>query len=202
MTVTPGEVLGGIDPVVDAVASRLEQRVPDELDRLETAYGRPVPRPTGGESDMWRPPGVYGRSDRSILEPDDYPAVLVVPQGSGEAVVIDIVDGAPVWRIPYVVRCWGFCRYYGAEEVAACRNRLALGVLQAVIRAPKLTETLAVDLSGWRQSFSDVGVDDVDSSTVAGWWLEVTVNAVETVTLDSVAVAATVGLAVHPEADD
>lgn len=202
MTTAPGTVFDGVEPVVEAVAARLEVAVPDELARLEQVHGRPVPKPHRGEADQWRPPGLYARSDRAVLQPDDYPAVLVVPQNTEIALVVDIVDGAPVWRVPYRLRIWAFYRYQGAGEVAACRNRLAVAILQALFRSPRLSDRLAVDLSGWRQSFSDVGVDERDESTHAGWWLEVLVNATETVTLDSVAVGETLSVAVHPEADD
>lgn len=203
MTVTAGEVFGGFDPVIEAVAARLEARVPDELVRLEAVYGRPVPPPGPGEPDLWRPPGLYARADRAILEPDDYPAVLVVPQHTDPAEVIDIADGAVVWSIPYVLRVWLMCRHYGGQgtEVAACRTRLAVGCLSALFRAPRLSGTMAVSLAGWRQSWSDVGVDDDDQSTLAAWWLELTVDSVESVSLDSIANADTLTLSVHPEAD-
>lgn len=203
VTVEAGAVLGGFDPVIAAVAGRLETSVPAELDRLEVAYGRPVRLPGHGEEDLWRPPGLYARADRAVLEPDDYPAVLVVAQHTDPAEVVDLVDGAVVWRIPYVLRVWVMCRHYGGqgEEVAACRNRLALAVLQALFRAPRLSATMAVSLAGWRQSWSDVGVDDLDQSTVAGYWVELTVDATESVTGDTVARADTVTVVVHPEAD-
>lgn len=201
MTVEPGKVFDGVERALAAVADRLEASVPDELARLEDAHGSPVPPAVAGEPDLWRPPGLYARSDRAIIGPDDYPAVLIVPQGSGVAEVVDVADGAVVWEIPYRIRIFGFCRYFGAAEVAACRNRLALGVLQALFRSPRLADGISVDLNGWSQSFSEAGVDDADQSSVAGWWLEVTVKSVETVTLDSLAAANVITVRVHPEAD-
>lgn len=202
MTVEPGKVFDGVERTLAAVADRLEAEVPAELERLEAAHGSPVPATSiAGEPDLWRPPGLYARSDRSIIGPDDYPAILVVPQGTGVAEVIDVADGAVVWEIPYRIRIFGFCRYFGATEVAACRNRLALGVLQALFRSPRLADGIAVDPNGWNQSFSEAGVDDADQSSVAGWWLEVTVKSVETVTLDSLAAANVITVRVHPEAD-
>lgn len=203
-TIVRGASLEGVEAVVAALADRLEARVPAELAKLEDAYGRPVPvlvAPDDPEFDLWRVPQLYGRTDRVILEPDDYPAVLVTPQATDEAMIIDVDGGAAVYRIPYRVRVWGFCRYYGAEEVAACRNRLGLAILQALLTSPRLAEGLSVQLSGWRQSWSDVGVDDRDESTVAGYWLEFIVLADETVTLDTVALAGDVSVVVHPEAD-
>lgn len=205
-TVTPGLVFDGVDPVIEAVASRLEATVPAELDRLELVHGRPVPvlvPPEDPADDLWRLPQLYARSDRAVIEPDDYPAILVVPQATGQAEIVDWRLGAPVWRIPYQLRVWAFCRYFdnSGAGVAACRNRLALAARQSLLRAPRLTETMAVEQGGWRESFSDVGVDDRDQSTVAGWWLEVIVVAEECVTLDSIAQADTITVLAHPEAD-
>lgn len=202
MTLPPGRVFDGIEAVLAVVKARLAATVPDELARLEVAHGRPVPPPDDpAEPDLWRPPQLYATAPRAILEPDDYPAVYLDPLDTGLARITDVVDGAVEWSIPYSLRVWLMCRHYGTDEVTACRNRLGLAVLSALFRAPRLDPLRAVALDGWRQSWSDVGIRDEDTSTVAGWWVQVTVNAVEAVTLDPVAVAETLTLTVHPEAD-
>lgn len=199
MTSAPGGVLAGVERAVEAVAGRLEVAVPAELALLETVYGRPVQLDDGGP-DLWRPPGLYARGNRARIEPDDYPAVLVVPQADS-AQILEPVDGGPTYRIRYVLRVWAFCRFYGYEDVAACRNRLALAIVQGVLRRPRLADGLAFDPTAWRSSYSDIEAAE-DESSHAGWWGEFIVVSDEALPGAQVARADTIGLAVHhPEAD-
>lgn len=198
----PVELLLGVTPVVEAIASRLEAEVPVELELLEERYGHPAPPPEEDDDpDLWRAPRLVARSDRQILEPDDYPALLVVPQATGRPVVQDLEGGSPVLVIPYSVRVWGFVRHWSPETVAACRNRLALGVEQAVFRNVRLDELRTVDLFTWSTSYSDVGVDDVDQSTFAGWWIDLLVHQREQIGLPALAPAGPqlgIEVTVHP----
>lgn len=199
------EVLPGAEVLIRELMSRLEQQVPLELGLIETARGRPAPAPTDpGETDLWRPPGLYATSDRAILEPDDYPAVLGIVQHTLPARVVDIVDGRDVYVVPYVVRVWAFVRHWGYPEVEACRSRLGAGVLQALLRRRQITPAIELLPGGWRTSYSEVGVSADDERSYGGWWVEFTAEQVEI--LGDVMRAPSgpvldIDLRVHPEAD-
>lgn len=204
MPVIPGQVMPGVAPLVGAIVDRLTATIEDELDRLEAAFGRPVPvlvPPDDPASDLWRLPGLISGNPQARVEPDDYPAVLVVPQATESVDVADVVDGAAVFDVPYRIRVWAFCRYFTGPGVVACRDRLGLAIRQSLFRRPRLDDTRHLDLGSWRESFSDVDVDERDQNTVAGYWLDLLAHQIETVTLDTLANANTITVAVHPEAD-
>lgn len=202
----PDEVLDGADTVAEALRARLEAQVPAELALLEAAKGRPTPVPEDlSDPDLWRPPGLYAGEDRPNLQADDYPALLVVVQHTNPSRVIDMVEGRATRVVPYVVRTWALCRHWGWAEVAAARNRLALGVESAYLRGLRLDAKRSIVADGWRTSYSDVGVGLEDERSYAGWWVEMVVE--QTEHLGDPALAPLPGndlaidLRVHPAAD-
>lgn len=173
------DVLLGPDAALEVVLERLRTQLPVELALLEDRRGRPVPLPEPGDPDLWRPPPTIAGSDRAVLQPDDYPAILAVLQHTEEVRQVDIVDGGSVMVIPYVIRLWALVRHWDHETVTAARNRLALAILQTMLRSVQLGPDHRLRRKGWRTSYSDVGVDDTDQSTVSGWWGEFTIDARE-----------------------
>lgn len=203
----PSELLAGCEPVLAALKARLEAGLPAERQLFEDAQGPPTPPPDDpDEADIWRLPGLYATEGRYNLQPDDYPAILVVPQRSLPTRIVDFHEGRATRIVPWVVRTWVLCRHWGYPEVQAVRNRLAVVVEQTYLRRLHLNATMAIVAGGWTSSYSDVDVDDDDSRSYAGWWLEMIVESTEHLGDPQLAPAVPgdpldVSLVVHPAAD-
>lgn len=192
------DVLLGPDAALEVLVARLEAAIPVELELLEDRYGRPVPLPEPGEPDLWRPPPTIASSDRAILQPDDYPAVLAVLQRTEDVRQVDIVDGGPVMTVPYVIRVWAFVRHWDHDNVTKARNRLATAIVQGLLRSVQLGPNHRLRRKGWRTSYSDVGVDDADQATYSGWWGEFTIDATEALSPAALGAADTIGTTARP----
>jgi len=185
----PGEP-AGMGRVRALLVSRLQAQLPAELAGLELELGRPTPAPEDDDPDFWAPDqwwtgdpdsrGLIAATDRTRLEPEDYPAVLVVPRSTLEAQVVDLSLGRVERIVPYVVRTFVFVRHWGDEEVAAARDRLALAVEQAYLRQLRLSPAAAFRAGdGWASSYSEVGVNPEDQRSYAGWYLDTIVDQAE-----------------------
>lgn len=202
------DFMHGIEAAMDRTFDYLAAAVPPIVARLDQLRGRPFPAPTGGEPDPWGPPKLYARTDRALLQPEHYPAVLGVPQGTEEVEHVDEVDGGIVLVIPYRIRLFVFVRAGDHDSAAAARDRLALAITQALLVRPTLrtdAEYAARTQSGyqlrpfgWRTSYSEVGVDLEDQRHYAGWWIEFVVDAVEAASPAAIGTVDTIRVDVDP----
>lgn len=158
--------------------------------------------PEPGSHQLGLIPTLYALEGRSRIEADHYPAVLLVPQDTPQVVPVDAEVAAETFRTDYVVRTWVLVRAHDHETAGAGRSRLAAGVAEAFHRAPRLRAGVgaptALDALTWssswpddevtaavlnprtlRASWSDVVTDETDQRSVAGVWLQWTVQAME-----------------------
>lgn len=202
----PLVTLGGVELVLARLKARLEAQVPVEFALLNDLQGRPVPAATPGEDEAvdWRAPQLYAISHRGRLEPDDYPAVMLVPQATRASRVIGMEEGRPVRVVTYSVRLWLLLRFWGFDEVQAARNRLATVIKQALYRQQHLGDGTTLLVDGWVESYSEADIDDDDGRSAAGWWVEFPVEQEERITDPELVPGpkpTELELVVHPEAD-
>lgn len=160
----------GIDGAVEVVRASLELRVPVALDLLQVAE----------EVEGVEKPKLYGGEQRSRIEPNQYPAVLVLPMDTVGAELIDEYDEGLLWRFTYRLRCWTFARNQSYERTERACRRLALAVREGLFISPTLSEFHTLDRGYLRESFSGVGAGGSrDSRAVAAAWVEIRVTAEE-----------------------
>lgn len=183
----------GPELVAGAVAAGLEARLPVAFDDLTDALG---------ELDGLTPPVLYATADRYRLEPEHYPAVLVVPQNAGLFLPVDDGDtGGEEYRVRYLLRSFIFCRGESFEEVAARRNRLMLAARLALFRHRQLTDDIVHVAPGngvtYRESYSEA-VRDRDRRSIAGGYIEHQVDAYEGASVAALGVANTIRVTLSP----
>lgn len=186
----------GAEGVGAAVVDSLQARMPAALSDLAASLG-----PLDGLED----PKLYAPTDRFRVLPEEYPAVLVVPQSVPRvtgAAIGDDGDERLVFR--YVERIYVFARGQGEETVAGYRNRLMLAVRVVVLRKRQLAAGLSIDspVDGgvYRESYSATG-QARDKRSVAAGWVEISVASVEGASIADLAVANTVATVLHPLPD-
>lgn len=179
----------GIDGAVEATRASLEVRVPTMLGLLQGAEEVP-----GVEV-----PKLYGGEQRARIEPNQYPAVLVLPMDTVGVEAIDEDDEGLLWRFTYRLRCWTFARNQSYERTERACRRLALAVREGLFVAPTLTEFHTLDRTYLRESFSGVGAGGArDTRAVAAAWVEVRVAAEERLSSLAPHLADTVVATVQP----
>lgn len=201
------DVMGGVDATMAVLRAFLADRLPKVLTRLDDRYGPPVT-----PADLWRPPQTYSDTHDPLLQPGDYPAVLTLPQSIETVEVAEQVDGGTALIVPYRIRILELVRQPTADDAVRARNRLVTATVQALLERPSLRTDAEVDAgtpalrhwvpTGWRASFSDVGVDENDTDNYAGAFLDVTVNSYEAATPPPLGVVETVELEVDIIDDD
>ncbi len=140
---------GGVEAAVDAVVVHLEGAVPTHLDAIEAARGPVVEEVV---------PRLVAHSDRSRLEPEDYPALLVVPQEERDLRRVDIVDTGAVYEARYRLRIFGFVRGPARhwDATAQAQRRLASAVRLAWITRQDFLPDYRFELAGFRLSYSEL----------------------------------------------
>lgn len=190
----------GVSFALEALLGYLEANVPAELDRLDALLGRPIAAPTvDGVADPWRHPALYARTDRAVLEPDDYPAILGVAQDVPSVEVIDEDDGGRRLLIGYRIRLFAFTRAFTYDDAGAARNRLAAAVTRVLAAGLGLATAGRARLRPtWTESFSEVGVDTADGRSYSGWYADVIVDSLEDLSREALGAADTIAVAVDP----
>lgn len=184
----------GPETVAAVVAAALEARMPTVL--ADLAAG-PL-----GTLDGLEVPALYATSDRYRLEPEAYPAVLVVPQNAGTFLPVDDVDdGGEEYRVRYLVRSFMFARGESYEQVAGYRNRLILAGRLALFRRRQLTADVSHVAPGpgvtYRESLSEA-VRDRDRRSVAGGYIEHQVDVFEGTSVAPLGTASTIRVDLQP----
>lgn len=145
------------------------------------------------------PPRFYAVEERARLEPDQYPACIVVPQGTDSFSPAEPGDdGRPRWRAGYRLRIFLFARGSSYPEASAGRFRLVIAARSALIRRPRLSDDARLDVGTWSESYSDVEASRKDGSTFAGAYLEVVALVDEVLEDPPIGTADTIGATVEP----
>lgn len=145
------------------------------------------------------PPRFYAVEERARLEPDQYPAVIVVPQGTDSFRPAEPGDdGRPRWRVGYKLRVFMFARGSSYPEASAGRFRLVIAGRSALIRRPRLSDDARLDVGSWSEAYSDVEASCKDGSTFAGAYLEVVALVDEVLEDPPIGDADAIGATVEP----
>jgi hypothetical protein len=125
------------------------------------------------------PPALVTTEGRpvSTLAFSEFPALFVVAQAAERFRRQDVVDGAIIYLVRYPVRIFVFARGDTFDDTDRARKRLTLAVREVILNNQ---ERLGVDEDTYRESYSDVtGLDDRNVRTVAGAFIEVTIEVEE-----------------------
>lgn len=189
----------GPDDAARLVAGRLERRVPLKLIELEGRLGLPpatIDRPR-----------LYAAEERPQIELDLWPAIIVVPR-EADLILTDRVSGSETYDVNYRLRVYAFARGETFEETSTARHRLALAVREVILERPSLGDAGArVDVSGYRESYSDVDIEDRDGRSIAGAYaefgliIEETMASVEGIGHPGPLTKQVLGLPAHPALD-
>jgi hypothetical protein len=189
----------GPDSAAKLVAGRLEARVPLKITELETRLGL-----TPGSIEL---PRLYASEERPQIELDLWPAIIVVPQGS-ELRAVEILNAGIAYAVTYRLRVYSFARGQEFAETSTARHRLALAVREVLLERPSLGDPGArIDPSLYRESYSDVDVDERDGRSIAGAFAEVSLIIEETMaSIESIGhpgplIPEATGLPPHPALD-
>lgn len=165
------------------VAERLADDLPARLTNLETrlalAAGALIPPRTIAAGELSR-----------LSIGNDFPAILVVGQDTGDVVEVDLDDelddtpphAGPTWRVAYNLRVFLWAAVPDAgpgggprERQAAVdllRKRYTLAVRETLMARPILGPGARLD-AWWHESYSDIAVDDRAKLTLAASFLDV-----------------------------
>lgn len=163
----------GPDAAGAALADRYRLELPDKLDALDARLGRVAI----DADDQVRAPRLVEVWDRGLLTLGDYPAVLVIPQAAENLRPAGIEGGAETFLLDYPCRVFAFNRGADRLATAAGRSRLVLALRELTLARLRLGDWHRVTPRGYRESYSEVELDESDA--VAGVFLLVTVTAEE-----------------------
>lgn len=205
----------GMEGATMLLAGVLEARVPGALAQIRADRALEV-------ADL-PDPKLYAATDRSRLEPAQWPAVLVVGQDTTAvrpaAPVRSVGDGAGLlghtdaeaWTFTYRIRVYVWARNHSPsrkatahspgvdrfERVGLLRDRLAVAVRYALLAQPTLDARARVRPLSVRESYSDVATDD-QKAAIAGAFVACDVDVDEHVSAGSLGQANTIAVGVTP----
>lgn len=176
----------GMEGARGALAARLASQLSIEATALEAQLGLDP----GDLAHLV--PNLISVAERSRIEPDEFPAVLIVGQttrsrgSQGYKRTFDPNTQAVEITREYRLRVYSTVRAEGYEETSIDRDRLSRMVWLALIRRPGvIAENARINVEDWQESFSAVSARD--GRTMAGSYLEVGVITNEAVRVDPTA---------------
>jgi hypothetical protein len=184
----------GPEGAAQAVGARLALGLADQLAALEAAWG---PAPLGPpEPDTNLPPvgpKLIAVGDRSRLEPQEWPAVLIVLQRMGGSRLAEVLDdGTKVFAHRYVLRTYGFAHSQDWDAAALGAMRLLF------LAAPRLDDDHVVDVTSLAESYAEVGSVRGTGRSVSRAHLELAVDALEPLSPSVAGRADTIQIVVSP----
>jgi hypothetical protein len=190
----------GPEGAAQAVGARLALGLADQLAALEAAWG---PAPLGPpEPDTNLPPvgpKLIAVGDRSRLEPQEWPAVLIVLQRMGGSRLAEVLDdGTKVFAHRYVLRTYGFAHSQDWDAAALGANRLTVAMRLLFLAAPRLDDDHVVDVTSLAESYAEVGSVRGTGRSVSRAHLELAVDALEPLSPSVAGRADTIQIVVSP----
>lgn len=156
--------MDGMEGAVSTVVDRLKTALPAKTVQLRARYE--IDPDTDGD----KLPNVITVApyNRARLGVEEWPAVLVAGQ---ETPTMRRADQPTIWLVTYKLRAFVWVRGDSSEQVELVRQRLTLAVRELLLERKTMTDSLMVDDSSLRESFSELARDD-NQATVAASYVE------------------------------
>lgn len=154
--------MDGMEGAIATVVERMTAALPGKTTQLRTRYD--VDPET--EGDQLPDVVTIAPYNRARLGVEEWPAVLIAGQ---ETPNMRRADQPTIWLVTYKLRAFVWVRGDSGETVELVRQRLTLAVRELLLERKTMTDTLMVDDSSLRESFSELARDDTNATVAASY---------------------------------
>jgi len=160
----------GPEGATKAVAERVADLMPDKLVELRERLA----------DDKLPEVNSITAFDDHRIPMNKWPAIMVVPQDTPKMTMAGTNGVEEKWTPRYVMRAFVWVRGSDQLNVALNRYRITLA-LREVLLASRVFDQFELDVTTFRESFSDV-MDVKNEGTIAGAWIQFDMTSEETLT--------------------